>query len=97
MRQEQLGEAPRFFATARAMADISVDVNRQNPLCSIGRGGACHFCTALREGLAKGCALVGALGRPFLADPVGQECPPYLAVCCRLMMLWIVRHDKKII
>ena len=55
MRQVQLGDAPIYFASARTMADISVEVNRRDPLCSLGKDGACtcFYCTALRAGVAK--------------------------------------------
>jgi aminoglycoside 3-N-acetyltransferase len=57
MRQVQLGDAPIFFATARAMIDISVQVNREKPLVSLGKDGqcSCFYCTALRAGMARSC------------------------------------------
>jgi aminoglycoside 3-N-acetyltransferase len=51
MRSAPLGDGTIFFAPARAMADISVAVNRANPLVSLGRGGTCtcFHCQAVRE------------------------------------------------
>lgn len=54
MRQAQLGDAPVYFGPARAMANMSVDVNRQNPMVSIAKDGqcACFYCAVLRDNLA---------------------------------------------
>ena len=55
MRSAKLGDGTIFFAPARAMADISVAVNRANPMISIGRNGACScfYCQAVRRGIQK--------------------------------------------
>lgn len=55
MQQVPLGEAPIFFAPTRAMADISVEINRRDPLCSLGKNGTCtcFYCQALRQGVEK--------------------------------------------
>ena len=52
MRSAPLGDGTIHFAPARAMADISVAVNRANPLISIGRNGACacFYCQTVRKG-----------------------------------------------
>jgi len=53
MREVRLGDSTIRFAPARAMADISVEANRRNPLVSLGKKGrcACHFCNTLRAGM----------------------------------------------
>jgi aminoglycoside 3-N-acetyltransferase len=53
MHEAKLGEASIYLGPARAMADISVEVNRTNPACSISRGGACtcFYCDHLRQQL----------------------------------------------
>ena len=53
MTEATLGESMIRLAPARAMAEISVKVTRQNPLISIGRGGTCtcHNCETLRRGV----------------------------------------------
>jgi aminoglycoside N3'-acetyltransferase len=53
MRRVPLGEGAIYRASARAMADISVAVNRANPLASLGRNGGCRcfYCSALRRGM----------------------------------------------
>lgn len=55
MRKASLGEGTLFFASARAMADISVAVNRATPLVSLGRDGACRcfYCEAVRKGVGQ--------------------------------------------
>lgn len=49
-----LGDGRIYRASARAMADISVQVNRDNPFVSLGKGGACacFYCQAIRDGMA---------------------------------------------
>ncbi|MEI8241674.1 MAG: AAC(3) family N-acetyltransferase [bacterium] len=55
MRSATLGDGTICFASARAMADISVAVNRATPMISIGRNGACScfYCQAVRRGTDK--------------------------------------------
>lgn len=55
MRSAPLGDGTIHFAPGRAMADISVAVNRANPLISIGRNGACacFYCQTVRKGTEK--------------------------------------------
>ena len=64
-----LGEAPIFFGPARAMADISVEVNRANPRCSLGKDGACtcFYCDALRRGRAR-TSLAEPYGGPYVLN-----------------------------
>lgn len=67
MRMAPLGESKIFFAPARAMAEISVEVNRANPLITIGRKGACScfYCKAVRDGvMARQGDANGAEGKP---------------------------------
>ena len=54
MHSVALGDGRIYRAGAQDMADISVKVNRDNPLVSLGKGGACScfYCQAVREGLA---------------------------------------------
>lgn len=54
MKEVRLGDDVIRLAPATAMIDISVRVNRRNPLVSVGKNGACvcRFCTALKQGLA---------------------------------------------
>jgi hypothetical protein len=56
MRSATLGDGTAYLGPARAMADISVAVNRANPLVSLGRNGACScfYCRALRLGVERG-------------------------------------------
>lgn len=56
MREVRLGDSTIRFASARAMADISVEANRRDPLVSLGKKGrcACHFCNTLRTGIDVG-------------------------------------------
>ena len=66
MRSAALGEDTIRFAPARAMADISVAVNRANPMISLGRNGACacFYCQAVRRGAAReNDAIAGAEGK----------------------------------
>lgn len=53
MRTARLGEGTIYLASARAMADVSVAVNRANPLVSLGQNGGCRcfYCRALRRGM----------------------------------------------
>ncbi|MCK5850477.1 MAG: AAC(3) family N-acetyltransferase [Kiritimatiellae bacterium] len=53
MKEVRLGEEIIRFAAARAMADISVRVNRRNPLVSIGGNGTCDcfYCNCLKKGI----------------------------------------------
>ena len=53
MRRAEFGESTILRGPAKAMADISVEVNRRNPRVSLGRGGTCdcHYCRHLKEGL----------------------------------------------
>lgn len=66
MRQAQLGEAPIYFGPARAMADISCEVNRRNPACSLGQEGrcTCFYCHALRRNLAAAGISAAAPANP---------------------------------
>jgi aminoglycoside 3-N-acetyltransferase len=54
LRQMQFGEAPLYLGSARAMIDISVEANRRDPACSLGKQGACAcwYCRALKANLA---------------------------------------------
>ncbi len=56
MRSATLGDGTAYLGPARAMADISVAVNRTNPLVSLGRNGACScfYCRVLRLGVERG-------------------------------------------
>ena len=53
MRTAPLGDGTICLAPARAMADVSVAVNRANPRVSLGRNGACDcwYCRAVRREL----------------------------------------------
>jgi aminoglycoside 3-N-acetyltransferase len=53
MTTTPLGESEIYLAPAQSMADISVAVNRENPLVSLGQGGTCtcFYCEALRAGV----------------------------------------------
>jgi aminoglycoside 3-N-acetyltransferase len=53
MKSAKLGESTLFLAPVRAMIDISIEVNRRNPLVSLGKNGACDcfYCHALKEGV----------------------------------------------
>lgn len=69
MRSAKLGDGTIHFAPARAMADISVAVNRANPLASLGRTGACacFYCQAVRRGLQATAPIAeedGKAGKP---------------------------------
>jgi hypothetical protein len=79
MRTAPLGESTIYLASARAMADISVAVNRANPLVSLGRGGACRcfYCHALRLGAARenGPAEGGSLMQNLRKDGRGGTRP----------------------
>lgn len=49
MRKTKLGESTIYLAPARAMAEISIEVNRQDPLVSLGKNGKCKcfYCLGL--------------------------------------------------
>ena len=53
MNEAALGENTIRLAPAQAMAQISVEANRRDPLVSLGKAGACtcHFCDTLRRGV----------------------------------------------
>ncbi len=55
MRRVTLGDANFYLAPARAMADISVAVNRANPLVSIASNGTCgcFYCRTVRLGVER--------------------------------------------
>jgi hypothetical protein len=55
MNDRELLSVVRRFASAWAMAEISVRAKRRNALVSLGKGGACvcHFCNVLRAGVAQ--------------------------------------------
>jgi aminoglycoside 3-N-acetyltransferase len=55
MRSVALGESAIYWAPARAMADISVAVNRADPLVSLVRKGACgcFYCQSVDAGVAR--------------------------------------------
>ncbi|MBA4386832.1 MAG: hypothetical protein C0404_02555 [Verrucomicrobia bacterium] len=55
MKSAKLGESSIYFAPARAMAEISVEVNRRDPLVSLGRAGKCKcfYCAALRKNAGR--------------------------------------------
>lgn len=57
MTEVRLGDSTIRLAPARAMADISVEANRADPLVSLGKKGrcACHFCNTLRAGIEARC------------------------------------------
>jgi aminoglycoside 3-N-acetyltransferase len=66
MRSTTLGDGTIFLAPARALADISVAVNRTNPMISIGRNGACtcFYCQAVRQGVQKASPVPEEDGKP---------------------------------
>jgi aminoglycoside 3-N-acetyltransferase len=53
MKQTALGEDAVYCGRAKDMIDKSTEVNRQNPLVSLGKGGLCNcaFCRVLKKGI----------------------------------------------